>query len=150
MQKRLIIFGVVLLVLFASAVPIFAHGGEEEGNVDIPTLVKQSIAFIEGLEDTDMALDKLNEAIASNEEKEIVNGQQLEQAKVALENGELDKAKLLMVEAIGGNDRNIEYQSNVSINGTNIVLSILGILSVLGGVMLLKRKPAEQGGMKHE
>lgn len=151
LHKKFTVFIVVLLLIFVSALPVFAHGGEEEGAVDVPTLVRQSIAFIEGINDMEMAKDKLNEAIEVNQETQLADGQKLEQAKLAMDEMKMEEAKTLMVEAIGGNPENdLEYEPKVSFGAGSIFFMILAIISVILGAFILKKQHANKGEMSHE
>lgn len=135
------------MILFGT-LTVMAHGGEE-AEIDVPTLVKQSIAFLEGINDIEMAEERLNDAINLNEEQQLADSQKLKQAQQALENSEIEEATILMVEAIGGNpELDLEFNPAFKLNGINIVLLLLSIVLVGLGLLVLLRKQSEQEGGK--
>lgn len=136
----------IFLVLVISTLPVFAHGGEDEA-VDAPTLVRQGIAFIEGIEDTEMVMTKLGEAIEANGEQKLADTLKLQQAMVALESDRLEEAKVLMIEAIGGDPADLELTPGFQLGVINVVLLVLAVIFIIAGILLLNKKTIARSEM---
>ena len=150
MSKKLVSIALLFFILLGNTAVVFAHGGEGEATVDVPTLVKQSIAFIEGIEDVEMAEDKLAEAIEANEESNEANHGKLIEAMAALESSRLEEAKILMIEAIGGDAADLELEPGFTLSVTNIILLILALILLLTGLVLLNKNRIIRGEHNHE
>ncbi|OEF99226.1 hypothetical protein BHF71_09550 [Vulcanibacillus modesticaldus] len=149
MQNKAVLFMMVIFLL-ATGTTALAHGGGE-APVDVKSLVKQSIAFIEGIEDMDMALAKLDEAIDANKKQQVADGELLQEAKQSLEAGNNEEAMLLMVEAIGGDPLvDLELAPSFQFNLANIILLIIAIISVFIGILLLRQKADVERGANNE
>lgn len=141
MRKLLVAFLVVALML-VSVAPVFAHGGEEEGAVDAPTLVRQAIVFLEGIQDIGSAELKVTEALTA--EGDSVNTAQLQQALEALKKSDIEEAKVLLVKSLGKDPLQAEELTLKPVSpsaGATTALTILaGALIILGGAIVLKVK----------
>lgn len=147
MSKKLIILLTTLLILSIGVINVYAHGGPKA--TDVPTIIKQSVAFLEGIEDVEKAEDKLNEAIKANESQQVADGNKLTEAKKALENSQIEEAIILMIEAIGGDpETDLEYEPEFNFDGTSIILLIIAIISIGFGVMIIKTGNKEKRGIK--
>jgi len=149
LHKRLFSILFALLLLLSVAIPVFSHGAEEEA-VDVRVLVRQAIAYVEGIADIEMAENKLNEAIEQNEEQNIADPAKLQEALIALEEERLEEANILMLEAIGGNPSVLELNPEFQIGVINIILLAIAAILLAVGLILLNKTKTKRGEMNNE
>ena len=131
------------------AIPVFSHGAEEEA-VDVRVLVRQAIAYVEGIADIEMAENKLNEAIEQNEDQKLADPTKLQEALIALEEERLEEANILMLEAIGGNPSVLELNPEFQIGVINIILLVIAAILLAVGLILLNKTKTKRGEMNNE
>jgi hypothetical protein len=152
MQKRVVLFFLVVFLLTASSIA-FAHGGEE-GEVDAPTYVRQALAFLEGTNNVEAAKERVQDALKL--ESDEIDQEKLLKAQKALENSELEQATFLLVKALGKEPNTAEELSfKVGFKSTinDYLLIIVGVVFIIIGGLIIRKKglPAtgKKGGIIH-
>ncbi|GAW91938.1 hypothetical protein [Calderihabitans maritimus] len=151
-MKKALILLVLGALLFGIAPAVFAHGGEI-GKVDARTYVRQAIAFLEGTENIEAAEGRIEAALELPSHE--VNKELLKKAQEALNNSNLEEAKLFLVKALGEEPDGAEVLSlHAKFNGNLIdyvMLFLAGLFILTGGVIISRKTPAvgEKGGAFH-
>lgn len=142
MRRVLVLFLMVMLIL-SFAVPVLAHGGEEEGTVDAAGYIKQAIVFLEGIQDIKTAAMEIQNAIKA-EGSEDLDQSKLNQALAALQKPDIEQAKIFLVEALNKDPQSaleLSLRPNYSASQANTALLVLaGVSAILGAFVVRKVK----------
>lgn len=150
-MKKFCKFIPVLLLLLIYVTPVWAHGGED-GEVDAPTLVKQAVAFLDGIEDFEAADVRIQEVLEKKDSS--LDATKLEEALRAIENNDPEAAKNALIYALGGDPETTqELALHPKFTGglTGYAVIFISILLIIGGTLiLLSRKGSRKAGVNHE
>lgn len=144
MRRLQIVLLTVILSLFSIA-PVYAHGGGEATDVSAQGLVKQAIAFLEGIQDDETARMDIQKAIQVADSD--VDQNKLNQALNLLQQPDrtkIDQAKVLLAEALGKDPQNaveLAFRPGYKSSPLNTVLLVLAAaFAVLGAIIVSKVK----------
>ncbi|UOF90924.1 hypothetical protein LSG31_01140 [Fodinisporobacter ferrooxydans] len=138
MRKTFLSLLMGVFILFMSSSLAFAHAvGGAPANA--PTLIKQSIAFVEGVHDASQAEMKAELAMFAVG-NDMIDKSKLQQAIAALQQSKLEDAKVLLAESLKVNPKTsdvLAFDLQYTPSAMNTFFLILAVILILIGAYIV-------------